>query len=319
MINVGVIGVGQLGSIHVELLSKLKEFNLVGCYDTNLVKSLAVNTKYNLDQVNNIDDLLYASDALIIATPTTNHFEYAKEAIRLGKHVFIEKPVTHTILQATELIKLASEARIIAQVGHIERFNPAFLALKKYDLNPMFIEVERLSSFPQRGTDVSVVLDLMIHDIDLILKMVKGNVRRIMANGVSVITDSLDIANARIEFDNGCVANLTASRVSAQKERKMRIFQKNAYITVDFLEKKTEIHQLEESELNGFAIPIEKGKGVRIHTPEIIDNNAIEMELKDFAHSISCNVEPSVSVYDGAKALELAYAILRKIQKSIPF
>jgi predicted dehydrogenase len=192
------------------------------------------------------------------------------------------------------------------------------LALKKFELNPMFIEVERLSSFPKLGTDVSVVLDLMIHDIDLILKIVKGNVRRILANGVSVITDSLDIANARIEFDNGCVANLTASRVSAQKERKMRIFQKNAYITVDFLEKKTEIHQLEESELNGFAIPLEKGRGVRIHTPEIVDNNAIEMELRDFAHSITSNIDPSVTVYDGAKALELAYAILRKIQKSIP-
>lgn len=319
MINVGVIGVGQLGSIHADLVSKIKEFRLIGCFDTNISRSLAVNTRFDLNPVQNPDELLKYADAVIIATPTTSHYEYAKEAIRLGKHVFIEKPVTHTLLQASELIKLATEAQVIAQVGHVERFNPAFLALNNYEINPMFIEVERLSSYPQRGTDVSVVLDLMIHDIDLILKMVKGNVRRIMANGVSVITDSLDIANARIEFDNGCVANLTASRVSAQKQRKMKLFQKNAYISIDFLDKKTEIYQLEESELNGFAIPLEKNKGVRIHKPEIVDNNALEMELKDFANSITNNLEPTVSMYDGAKALELAYAILRKIQKSIPF
>lgn len=319
MIKVGVIGLGKIGSIRVDFVSKIKEFELLGCYDINLTKSLAINTKYNLEPVHDPFLLIKEADAIIISTPTVNHFEYAKEAIKEGKHVFIEKPISHTLLQAAELASLTSESRIVAQVGHMERYNPAFLALKDYEINPMFIEVERLSSFDEHESGISVVLDLMIHDIDLVLKLTKANVRKILANGVSVVSDSLDIANARIEFDNGCVANLTASRVSNKKESKMRIFQKNKHLNIDFLNKGIEIHQLEISEMNGFAIPISKDKGIKIYNPKIIDNNAIEMELKDFANSIINNQEPSVSINDGAKALELAYGILRKIQKSIPF
>jgi predicted dehydrogenase len=252
-----------------------------------------------------------------IVAPTTAHFDLCKAAIKKGKHVFVEKPLANTMEEAREIVKLAKEANIKFQVGHVERFNPAFLALKGKELEPMFIEVHRLAQFNPRGTDVSVILDLMIHDIDIILSLVKSNVKFISANGVAVMSDTPDIANVRIEFDNGCVANLTSSRISMKKMRKMRLFQKDAYIGIDFLEKKTEIIKLNSPEdTNVFTFDIETNSGkkrIAISNPHIEEGNAIRMELEAFRDAILTNATIPVSVVDGFRAMDVAHQILEKI------
>ena len=241
-------------------------------------------------------------------------------SILKSKHVFVEKPLANTLEEAKELLKLAKEANIKFQVGHVERFNPAFLALRDHELKPMFIEVHRLAQFNPRGTDVSVILDLMIHDIDIILKLVNSNVKTMSANGVSVMSDTPDIANVRIEFDNGCVANLTSSRISMKKMRKMRLFQKNAYITIDFLEKKTEITKLKTTEdKNAFTFDVETNNGkktIAFYSPKIEDNNAIKAELESFRDAIINNTTTIVSDIDGYRAMEVAHQILEKISKN---
>ena len=241
MLKVGILGVGHLGKFHLNNWKEIEGVELVGFYDPNDESALEVIKKYGLIRFDDAETLIDASDAVDIIAPTTAHFRLCKAAIIKGKHVFVEKPLANTMEEAKELVKLTKEANIKFQVGHVERFNPAFLALKNYSLQPMFIEVHRLAQFNPRGTDVSVILDLMIHDIDIILSLVKSNVKSISANGVAVMSDTPDIANVRIEFDNGCVANLTSSRISMKKMRKMRLFQKDAYIGIDFLDKKTEI------------------------------------------------------------------------------
>ena len=254
MLKIGVFGVGHLGKFHLNNWKEIAGTELMGFYDPNNETANEASEKYQLPRFTDPGDLINACDAIDIVAPTNFHFELCQRAIRKGKHVFVEKPLANTMDEARQLVKLAQESNIKLQVGHVERFNPAFLALKNTELNPMFIEVHRLAQFNPRGTEVSVILDLMIHDIDIILSIVKSGVKNISASGVAVMTDTPDIANVRIEFDNGCVANLTSSRISMKRMRKMRLFQKDAYIGIDFLNKKTEIiRQKEERDVNVFA------------------------------------------------------------------
>ncbi|HRI25990.1 MAG TPA: Gfo/Idh/MocA family oxidoreductase [Ferruginibacter sp.] len=317
MLKIGQIGAGHLGKFHLNNWLSIEGVEVVGFCDTDDANAQAVAQKYQLKRFDNAEDLINACDAVDIVAPTSSHFELCVMAIRKGKHVFVEKPLANTMEEAKELVKLSKEANVKFQVGHVERFNPAFLALKGQVLQPMFIEVHRLAQFNPRGTDVSVILDLMIHDIDIILSLVKGNVNHISANGVAVMSDTPDIANVRIEFDNGCVANLTSSRISMKKMRKMRLFQKDAYIGIDFLEKKTEIIRLNTpGDKNVFTFDIDTNHGkktIAIANPVVEDVNAIKMELEKFRDAIVNNTDTPVSVVDGFRAMEVAHQILEKI------
>jgi predicted dehydrogenase len=320
MLKVGVIGTGHLGKFHLNNWAEIDGVKLVGFCDTDDANAQLVSEKYNLPRYASFEQLIDDCDALDIVAPTIAHFELCEAAIKKGKHVFVEKPLANTMDEARALVKLAKEANIKFQVGHVERFNPAFLALQDYKLQPMFIEVHRLAQFNPRGTDVSVILDLMIHDIDIILSLVKSNVNYISANGVSVMSNTPDIANVRIEFDNGCVANLTSSRISMKKMRKMRLFQKDAYIGIDFLEKKTEIIKLNTpGDKNVFTFDIETNSGkktIAIANPNVPEVNAIKMELEEFRNAIMNNTNTPVSVVDGFRAMDVAHQILEKIGKA---
>ena len=320
MLKIGVIGVGHLGKIHLNNWAAIEGITITGFCDPDDANAKQVSEKYNIPRFTNADELIEACDAIDIVAPTTAHFELCEAAIRKGKNVFVEKPLANTIEEARILVKLVKEANIKFQVGHVERFNPAFLALKNYAIQPMFIEVHRLAQFNPRGTDVSVILDLMIHDIDIILNLVKSNVNYISANGVAVISDTPDIANVRIEFDNGCVANLTSSRISMKKMRKMRLFQKDAYIGIDFLEKKTEIIKLNTPEDKGaFTFDIETNTGkktIAVANPAIKEVNAIKRELEEFRDAIVNDTDTPVPVIDGFRAMDIAHQILDKIEKS---
>jgi predicted dehydrogenase len=321
MLRVGILGVGHLGKFHLNNWKEIEGATIAGFYDPNDETATNVISKYQLKRFDSVTALLAVCDAVDIIAPTSFHFELCKAAITNGKHVFVEKPLANTMNEAKELVKLAKEANIKFQVGHVERFNPAFMALKEYKLEPMFIEVHRLAQFNPRGTDVSVILDLMIHDIDIILSLVNSNVKSISANGVAVMSDTPDIANVRIEFDNKCVANLTSSRISMKKMRKMRLFQKDAYIGIDFLEKKTEIIKLNTPEdKNVFTFDIETNSGkktIAIANPVIEDGNAIKQELIAFYNSILNNTETYVTVFDGFRAMDIAHQILEKIGNKI--
>lgn len=325
MLKIGIIGVGHLGQIHLKLLLELKElYEVVGFYDSDKELAKKINRTYKIPSFKKVEQLFDNSDIINIVSPTTTHFEYATKAIKLNKHLFIEKPITNTLEEAEELLSLANEAGVKVQIGHVERFNPAYLAAKPFINTPLFIESHRLSEFNTRGTDVPVVLDLMIHDIDIILSIVNSNISKISASGVEVISDNHDIANARIEFDNGCVCNLTASRMSLKQMRKIRIFQKDAYISVDFLDKKTEvirIKNLKASErIDSYAMTIDVGKKkkqIYFENPEIEETNAIKEELISFYNSITNDSEPIVSITDGFIALELAHKILDKMNSAL--
>lgn len=317
MLKVGVLGVGHLGKFHLNNWLEIEGAVLVGFFDPSDEIANAVIEKYKLTRFDTAEELMDACDAIDIVAPTITHFNLCKAAITKGKHVFVEKPLANTMDEARQLVKLSKEANIKFQVGHVERFNPAFLALKNRQLEPMFIEVHRLAQFNPRGTDVSVILDLMIHDIDIILSLVKSNVKSINANGVAVMSDTPDIANVRIEFDNGCVANLTSSRISMKKMRKMRLFQKDAYIGIDFLEKKTEIIKLSApDDTNVFTFDIETNNGkktIAISNPAVEEGNAIKMELQAFYNAIINNTDTPVSEIDGFRAMDVAHQILEKI------
>jgi predicted dehydrogenase len=317
MLKIAVFGAGHLGKFHLNNWLEIEGVSVVGFYDPDDHNAQVVSEKYKLKRYTNAEELLDACDAVDIIAPTIYHYELCDLALRNGKHVFVEKPLANTMDEARMLVKLAKESNLKFQVGHVERFNPAFLSLKDYKLQPMFIEVHRLAQFNPRGTDVSVILDLMIHDIDIILHLVKSNVSYISANGVSVISETPDIANVRIEFNNGCVANLTSSRISMKKMRKMRLFQKDAYIGIDFLDKKTEVIRLNAAgDKNVFTFDIETNKGkktIAIANPVIEDGNAIKMELEAFKNAIVNNTETPVTVQDGFSAMEVAHQILEKI------
>jgi len=321
MLKIGVFGVGHLGKFHLNNWKEIPGTELIGFFDPNDDTARDVAEKYQLPRFLDMDALIDAADAIDIVAPTTYHFEICEKAIKKGKHVFVEKPLAHTMEEARQLVKLAQEAGIKFQVGHVERFNPAFLAIKEIPLNPMFIEVHRLAQFNPRGTEVSVILDLMIHDIDIILSIVKSDVKNISASGVSVLTETPDIANVRIEFDNGCVANLTSSRISMKKMRKIRLFQKDSYIGIDFLNKKTEIIKLKEpQDANVFAFDIETHAGkktIAMANPVIPEVNAIKRELEEFRNAILNNTRTVVSELDGLMAMDVAHQILEKIGNNV--
>lgn len=321
MLKIAVFGTGHLGKFHLNNWKEIPGVELVGFFDPNDAIAEEVMAKYGLKRFQNEDELIAACDAIDVVTPTQYHFAVCEKAIKKGKHVFVEKPMANTMEEAKTLVKLVQESKIKFQVGHVERFNPAFLAAKDLDLNPMFIEVHRLAQFNPRGTEVSVILDLMIHDIDVILSLVKSDVKNISANGVAVMTDTPDIANVRIEFNNGCVANLTSSRISMKKMRKIRLFQKDAYIGIDFLEKKTEVIKLkEEKDQNVFAFDIETPNGTKtiaIASPEVPQVNAIKKELEEFVAAIQNNRQPIVNEIDGFRAMEVAHQILHKISHNL--
>lgn len=322
-VRIGIAGVGHLGKLHLKNLLEQKNAICSGIFDIDQQKAQQIAEEFKVQAFSSLDELFKFSDGLIIATTTSNHYEVGKLALENNLHIFIEKPITSTIEEADELIQLAKKRNRFIQVGHIERFNPAILSLEKYELSPMFIQSDRLSQFNPRGTDVAVVLDLMIHDIDIILHLVKSEVEKIDANGVAVVSDSIDIANARIQFKNGCVANVTASRISQKKMRKMRMFQKDAYITIDFLQGLSEIYRLVKPDEETLGISYgeigigEKRKKVIYEQPEIPEVNAMKYEQELFIKSIMTNTSPVVTGEDGKKALEVADYIIKVIDKNI--
>ena len=317
MIKVGIVCVGHLGEIHLKLILSSINFDLIGFYETNQEKSDLISKKYQVKSFKSLEDLSENVQAVIISTPTIHHHEIATFFLKNNIHVFIEKPITTNVKEANELVQLAKDNNLVGQVGHVERFNGAFTEVENL-LNPMFIEAHRLSNYPARGTDVSVILDLMIHDIDIILSIVKSKVSNVSANGTKIISSSPDIANARIEFENGCVANLTASRISLKKMRKMRIFQSDSYVSIDFDKSKSEIVSIVDYDNNDkYAMTIHNSDGVekeiKIKSLENLSKNSIIEEHNDFAYAINNKLKPKVTFETGKMALELAFIILRKI------
>ena len=321
MLKVGVLGAGHLGKIHLRLLNQSKKYELVGFYDAFDENAKKVATEFGYKKFDSIADLIAAVDVVDIVTPTMQHFDCAKQVIEAGKHLFIEKPISNTVEEAEEIIALATKHNVKGQVGHVERFNPAFTAVKDQIKNPMFIETHRLAEFNPRGTDVPVVLDLMIHDIDAILSVVKSKVKSVHASGVSVLSQSPDIANARIEFENGCVANVTSSRISMKNMRKSRFFQKDAYISVDYLDKICEVVKMKEApEVPGdFDMILQNAEGekkqIYFDNPNVQANNAILDELESFADAINNNTTPIVTLEDGTEALRVAYMIIKSMKR----
>jgi predicted dehydrogenase len=316
MIKAGVLGAGHLGRIHLKLLKQSDKYELMGFYDEAPGATEATIKEFGYTAFKNIHALIEACDMIVVVTPTSHHYDCAEAIIRAGKHIFIEKPISETVEEAIMLQKLAKKHQVLGQVGHVERFNPAFLAVENIIENPMFIEAHRLAEFNPRGTDVPVVLDLMIHDIDAILSVVKSPVKHVSASGVSVISDTPDIANARIEFENGCVANLTASRISMKKMRKARFFQRDAYISVDFLEKKCEVVRMKDApeKPDEFAMILQNAEGVKkqiyYDNPNVLENNAILNELESFADAITNNTVPAVTLEQGTEALRVAMLVI---------
>ncbi|MBW6492013.1 MAG: Gfo/Idh/MocA family oxidoreductase [Lentimicrobium sp.] len=324
MLKIGVLGAGHLGKIHLKCIRQISKYQLVGFYDADRENTEKVAKEYSIHSFAGIDELIDAVDVVDIVTPTISHFDCASRSLKQFKHVFIEKPIVATPAEARELLELASEAGVKVQVGHVERFNPAFIAATPYIDNPMFVETHRLAQFNPRGTDVPVILDLMIHDLDIVLSIVKSGIRKVSASGVAVVSDTPDIANARIEFDNGCVANLTASRISMKNMRKTRFFQRDAYIAVDFLDKSTEIIRMkgiDPETADAMAMILDLGAGkqpkqIIFEKPEIANINAIQTELESFADAIIHNTLPPVTINDGYAALDLAYRIIEKMKTS---
>lgn len=318
-LKVGVLGAGHLGKIHLRLLKQSEKYELMGFYDSDQENAKKVSQEFGYQSFDSVEELVSVCDVVDVVTPTLNHFDCAKKIISKGKHIFIEKPIANTIEEAEKIINLAKKYNVKGQVGHVERFNPAFLAVRETITNPMFIEAHRLAEFNPRGTDVPVVLDLMIHDIDVILSVVKSKVKHISASGALVISQSPDIANARIEFENGCVANLTASRISLKNMRKSRFFQKDAYISVDFLDKKVEVVRMKDAPENpgDFDMILQNAEGqkkqIYFENPEVSANNAILDELEQFADAIINNTTPIVTLEQGTEALRIAKQITEKL------
>jgi predicted dehydrogenase len=320
-LRVGVIGVGHLGALHTKMYSQIPSVKLIGVYDVDTVRAEKLASEFGVKSFSNADDLLAQVEAVSVATVTQAHYDVAMQVIKRGVHLLIEKPITTTIDEARALVERAETKGLKLQVGHIERFNPAILALEPYDIAPLFIESHRLAQFNPRGSDVAVVLDLMIHDIDLILSLVKSKVTRIDANGIAVISDTPDIANARLQFENGCVANVTASRISQNKMRKMRLFQRDAYISIDFAQGLAEVFRLVDENTPNVKSTmmlgkIDQGQHKRIivyEQPEVQEVNALKYELEKFVESVQKNIDPPVTGSNGLHALEVAQEILQKI------
>jgi predicted dehydrogenase len=320
MLKAGVLGAGHLGKIHLKLLQQSERYELVGFYDANPEYAAQIEADLGYTYYSDVDQLIAACDMIDVVTPTSYHHASGVKVLEAGKHLFVEKPITVTVEEAEELISLSRKHNLKGQVGQVERFNPAFKSVADRFDNPMFIETHRLAEFNPRGTDVSVVLDLMIHDIDAILSVVKSKVKSVSASGVSVISETPDIANARIEFENGCVANLTASRISLKTMRKARFFQKDAYISVDFLTKKVEVVRMKDApEVPGdFDMILQNAEGIKkqiyFDNPDVSDNNAILDELETFADAIENDTRPIVDLEDGTAALDVALKIIKEFR-----
>ncbi len=322
--NVGIIGTGKLGAFHCNALTQMEKAQLVGVYDIDEDIKKQTASRFHCKAFSSSEELIDHVDIVGVIVPTSAHMQQVKKALLAGKPVFVEKPITTTIQEAREIIQLAQAQQVPVQVGHIERFNPAIRALKNFDLEPLFVESHRLAPFDPRGTDVAVILDLMIHDIDIILSLVKSPVKDIHANGVAIVSDEVDIANARIEFANGCVANVTASRISQRKMRKMRLFQKDAYVSIDFLLRLSEVFRLSDSEKRAEAAvnlgQIDKGKRKRnilYEKPATPEGDAMQAEWDAFFHALETGEEPIVSAMDGLKALEVALQIREKTSQAL--
>ena len=323
-LKIGVIGTGHLGKLHTKMFQQIPNCDLVGIYDSNPDHLSHVSKEFNVTPFGSINEMLGNIDAVSIAVTTSAHFQVAEKCLEANKHVFIEKPITSRITEGEKLVKMAADKNLIIQVGHIERFNPALLAVEEFIVQPMFVQSDRLAQFNPRGTDVAVVLDLMIHDIDIILSLVKSDVAKIDANGVAVVSDNIDIANARIQFVNGAVANVTASRISQKKMRKMRLFQKDNYISLDFIAGVAEVYRLvpADKQLLTPAISFgeigvgDKKKRVIYEQPEIKEVNALKYELEIFVNSAIAGKNPVVSGEDGLRALKVAEIIIEKIKES---
>lgn len=321
MLKIGVLGAGHLGKIHINCIKQLPVYEFIGFYDQDNSTAKKVAEDLQVRCLSSVEELIDSVDVVDIVTPTISHFECASLALKKGKHVFIEKPIVATVDEAGRLIELADEANVKVQVGHVERFNPAYIAARPHIDAPLFVEAHRLALFNPRGTDVPVVLDLMVHDIDIILDMIKSPIKNISASGVAIVSPTPDITNARIEFENGSVVNLTASRISLKNMRKHRIFQKDAYITVDFLEKKTEVVRIDDADnANPFAMKIDLADGTKkqisIEQPTVEPINSIMTELDSFHDAIVNNTEPIVTIHDGVQALKVCYMILDEIDKN---
>ena len=324
-VNIGVIGVGHLGVHHASHLAKIKNANLVGVFDTNLERAEEISKKINTAIFQSVDNLLESVEAVSIVTPTSTHRDVAEKCIKKGKHVFIEKPITSSVKDAEHLIELSKKYNVIIQVGHIERFNPALLALSNLEIDPKYIEVHRMAPFMSRGTDVPVVLDLMIHDIDLILSFISSPVKEIYANGVSIMTNSVDIANARIKFENGSIANITSSRVAKDRVRKIKIFQQDLYVTIDFLAGISEVYKaMGASQSDPDAIMsaplVEKdGKHRQIfyEKPKVKNTDALKAELKNYLNAVLGKEKPMVDGFAGKQALDVAIKIHDKILEDL--
>lgn len=322
MLKIGVLGAGHLGKIHINCIKQLSVYELVGFYDQDADTAARVSADMHVKSFPSIEELIDSVDVIDIVTPTVSHFECASLALKKKKHVFIEKPIVATVDEANRLVKLADEANVKVQVGHVERFNPAYIAARPYIDGPLFVEAHRLALFNPRGTDVPVVLDLMVHDIDILLDMIKSPIKKVSVSGVSIVSATPDIANARIEFENGSVANLTSSRISLKNMRKHRVFQKDAYITIDFLEKKTDIVRINDVEgtPDPFAMTIDLADGstkqITIDHPEVMPINSIMTELERFNDAIVNNTEPTVTIHDGVQALKVCYMILEEMARN---
>lgn len=322
--KIGLFGIGHLGKIHAKCIQEIVHTELIGIYDPNYEEAVKVGEELNVPVYHSPEELIAISDIVDVVTTTSAHFDIAKQAMEQKKDVFIEKPVTATLEEAATLLQIQKETGVKVQVGHVERFNPAFKATQEFIRMPLFIESHRLAHFSPRGNDVSVILDLMIHDLDIVLHIVKSPIIDIQASGVAIITDSFDIANVRLHFASGCVANLTASRISLKNMRKLRVFQDNAYIGIDFLDKKSEIVQIQnlsQSVEDPFALILDVGEGkpqkqISIHTPEIHPTNAIKEEIESFVDAIHRNIEPKVTLNNGVDVVKVAVAIIEKMNKS---
>lgn len=321
MLKAGVLGAGHLGKIHLRLLNESEKYQLVGFYDTDAATSKLVADEFGYKNFSTMEELIAESDMIVVATPTSTHYACAQKIIEAGKHIFIEKPIAQSVEEAEKIRELVRIHKVRGQVGQVERYNPAFLAIRDKINNPMFIETHRLAEFNPRGTDVSVVLDLMIHDIDIILSVVNSKVKSVRSSGVSVLSDTPDIANARIEFENGCVANLTSSRISLKNMRKARFFQRDAYISVDFLEKKSELVRMKDAPENPdeFAMILTNAEGVKkqiyFENPKVVANNAIKDELESFADAIQADTTPQVPLLEGTEALRVAMMTLENFKQ----
>ncbi len=322
MLKIGVLGAGHLGKIHINCIKQLSVYELIGFYDQDVNTAKKVSEDLQVKSFSSVEELIDSVDVVDIVTPTISHFECASLALRKGKHVFIEKPIVATVEEADRLVKLAEDAKVKVQVGHVERFNPAYIAARPHINAPLFIEAHRLAIFNPRGTDVPVVLDLMVHDIDIVLDLIKSPVKNVSVSGVSIVSPTQDIANARIEFENGSVANLTASRISMKNMRKHRVFQKDAYVTIDFLEKKTDIVRIKElgETPDSMAMKIDLADGtsrqITVEHPEVMPINSIMMELESFHNAIVNDTEPAVTMHDGVQALKVCYMILDELAKN---